>query len=177
MTQVPDPYSFLPSVPSFTVTSQDIQDGGILEAPHLSDILGAGGEDVSPHLAWNGFPEQAQSFAVTCYDPVAPTGSGFWHWAVYNIPREVTELPRNAGAAEGTGLPDGAVTLANDASVRQYVGAAPPPGHGEHRYYFVVHAVDVPGLDLPDAATPAYLGFNLFTHTLGRGRIVSRYAA
>ncbi|HVX46377.1 MAG TPA: YbhB/YbcL family Raf kinase inhibitor-like protein [Mycobacteriales bacterium] len=175
MAQAPDPYSFLPSVPSFTVISRDIQDGGVLPTPHLSGIMGAGGDDVSPHLSWSGFPAGTASFAVTCYDPIAPTASGFWHWAVYNIPAGVTELPTGAGAAEGRDLPAGAVTLANDASVRQYVGAAPPPGHGDHHYYFVVHAVDVPSFDLPDAATPAYLGFNLFSHTLARGRIVADY--
>lgn len=175
MTQVPDPYSFLPAAPSFTVTSQDIQDGGTLATPHVSGIMGAGGRDVSPQLSWSGFPAGTASFAVTCFDPVAPTASGFWHWAVCDIPAGVTQLPTNAGSAEGSSMPDGAVTLCNDASVRQYVGAAPPPGHGDHDYYFVVHAVDVPSLDLPEAATPAYLGFNLFSHTLARGRILAHY--
>lgn len=170
-----NPYDFLPAVPAFSLTSTDISDGAILPTPQRSGIFGAGGEDVSPQLAWEGFPEQTQSFAVTVYDPDAPTASGFWHWAVYNIPASVTELPTGAGGPDGTGLPAGAVTLTNDGGLRQYLGAAPPAGHGAHRYFFVVHAVDVASLDLPDGATPAFLGFNLFMHSLARATLVGMY--
>lgn len=171
----PNPYDFLPQVPSFTLASNDIADGEPLPTPQLSGVFGAGGEDRSPHLAWSGFPSETRSFAVTVFDPDAPTASGFWHWAVFNIPRDVTELPTGAGDPGGAGLPDGAVTLANDASLRQYVGAAPPPGHGPHRYFFVVHAVDVERLDIPESSTPAFLGFNLFSHTLGRATLVGTH--
>jgi hypothetical protein len=112
---------------------------------------------------------------VTCFDPDAPTGSGFWHWVVYDLPATVTELPTGAGDLGGAHLPAGAKMLAGDAGLRQYVGAAPPVGHVQHRYFFVVHAVDVPSLGLPETATPAYLGFNLFTHTLARGRIIALF--
>jgi Raf kinase inhibitor-like YbhB/YbcL family protein len=139
--------------------------------------MGAGGEDRSPHLTWSGFPPDTQSFAVTVYDPDAPTASGFWHWAVANIPASVSELPAGAGSPGGPGLPPGAVTVGNDAALRQYVGAAPPPGHGPHRYFTVVHAVDVPSLDLPEEARPAYLGMQLFTHTLARAMLVPIYEA
>ncbi|HZC26664.1 MAG TPA: YbhB/YbcL family Raf kinase inhibitor-like protein [Actinopolymorphaceae bacterium] len=170
-----NPYDFLPDVPAFTLTSTDIGDGERLPVPQLSGLLGAGGDDVSPHLAWSGFPDQTRSFAVTVYDPDAPTASGFWHWVVYNIAAGVTELPTGAGDADGARLPAGAATLANDGGLKQYVGAAPPPGHGPHRYFFVVHAVDVDALELPDGATPAFLGFNLFSHTLGRATIVATH--
>ena len=90
--------------------------------------MGAGGEDVSPQLSWSGFPGGTRSFAVTVYDPDAPTASGFWHWAVANLPADVTELP--AGAGDGRELPGDALTLVNDAGMRRYIGAAPPPGHG-----------------------------------------------
>lgn len=170
-----NPYEDLPQVPSFDLTSTDITDGGPLPMPQVSGLMGAGGEDVSPELSWSGFPDGTKGFAVTAYDPVAPTAAGFWHWAVFNIPVTTTSLPSGAGDEKGSGLPEGAVQLANDASLKRYLGAAPPAGHGTHYYYFVVHALDVDHLDLPATATPAYLGFNLFMHTLGRAIIVANY--
>jgi Raf kinase inhibitor-like YbhB/YbcL family protein len=170
-----NPYAELPQLPSFTVTSTDVADGETLAKPQVSGIFGAGGEDVSPQLSWSGFPEATRSFAVTVYDPDAPTGSGFWHWAVADIPATVTSLPSGAGDDEGSGLPAGAVQLANDAGLKRYLGAAPPPGHGTHHYYVVVHAVDVESLGLPDGATPAFLGFNLFSHSLARAVLVPVY--
>jgi len=173
-TMAPLPYEFLPKVPALEVTSTDVADGQLLPQTCVSGILGAGGEDISPQLAWAEFPPQTQSFAVTCFDPDAPTGSGFWHWAVYNIPVDITQLPTGAGSPDGA-LPVAARTLRNDAGLTQYVGAAPPPGHGIHRYIFAVHAVDVPSLAVPAEATPAYLGFTLFTHTVARGLIIPTY--
>jgi len=170
----PNPYHYLPSVPSFTVTSDDVTDGGRLDNSQLSGVMGAGGDDVSPQLSWSGFPEETRSFAVTVYDPCAPTASGFWHWAVADLPADVTELAGGAGA-EGKDLPGGAVTLANDAGVKGFIGAAPPEGHGDHTYYVVVHAVDTESLELPDGATPAFLGFNLFSHTLARATLTATY--
>ena len=170
-----DPYADLPQVPSFTVTSTDVADGETLAVPHRSGIFGAGGEDRSPQLSWSGFPEETQSFCVTCYDPDAPTASGFWHWAVVDIPASVTELPAGAGDEGGAALPAGAFQLGNDAGLARYLGSAPPPGHGPHRYFFVVHAVDVPSLEIPAEARPAFLGFNLFSHTLARAAIVPVY--
>ncbi len=171
-----NPYEQLPKVASFRVTSSDVRDGEKLALPHVSGIFGAGGEDVSPQLAWSGFPEGTKSFVVTVYDPDAPTASGFWHWAVVDIPARVTELARGAGSKEdGSGLPAGAFQLRNDASTTRFIGAAPPAGHGKHRYLTVVHAVDVESLGIGKDASPAFLGFNLFFHTLGRGTIVSWY--
>lgn len=169
-----NPYDDLPSVASFTVTSTDVTDGQTLPTPQVSGVMGAGGEDASPQLSWSGAPEGTQSFAVTVYDPDAPTASGFWHWAVFNIPADVSELATNASK---DGLPEGAVQLNNDARMPGYVGAAPPGGHGPHHYWTVVHAVDVPSLDIPEQGTPAFLGFNLFSHTLARATIVPVYEA
>jgi Raf kinase inhibitor-like YbhB/YbcL family protein len=164
-----DPYDALPKLPSFSLTSASITNGQPLATPQISGIMGAGGEDVSPQLSWSGFPDETRSFAVTVYDPDAPTLSGFWHWAVANLPAGVTELPDDAG--DGRELPGGALQLVNDAGMRRYVGAAPPPGHGVHRYYVAVHAVDVEKLDLPEDASPAFLGFNLFRHAIARAYI------
>jgi len=169
----PDPYARLPKLPSFDLESASITDGQPLATPQISGIMGAGGEDVSPQLSWSGFPEETRSFAVTVYDPDAPTLSGFWHWAVANLPASVTELPDGAG--DGSDLPGGALTLVNDAGMRRYVGAAPPAGHGPHRYYVSVHAVDVEKLDLNEDASPAFLGFKLFQHAIARAVIYGTY--
>ena len=166
------PYDRLPRVPSFTVTSTDVKNGSPFPTDQMSGIFGAGGKDISPQLSWKGFPAGTKSFVVTMYDPDAPTASGFWHWAVVDIPASVTSLPTGAGDENGTGIPEGAFQLRNDASMARYVGAAPPPGNGRHRYYIVVHAVDVESLGLNKDATPALLGFNLFSHTLARAIIV-----
>ncbi len=171
----PSPYDFLPAVPSFTVTSTDVRDGAVLPMPQVSGVMGAGGEDRSPQLSWSGAPEGTNGFAVTVYDPDAPTASGFWHWVVTGIPASVTELPSGAGDREGSGLPAGARQLRNDAGFPGFVGAAPPAGHGPHRYFVTVHAVDTERLDVTADTTPAVLGFNLFSHTLGRATLVATY--
>lgn len=168
-----DPFWGLAEAPTFTLTSTDVSADETLPTAQLSGIFGAGGEDKSPQLSWTGFPPETKGFALTCYDPEAPTLSGFWHWAVANIPANVTELASGAGTPDSGAVPDGALTLANDGGMRGFVGAAPPPGHGEHRYYFTVHAVDVEALELPDSASPAFLGFNLFSHTLGRATLTA----
>jgi hypothetical protein len=173
MSKPADPYEALPKLPSFSLTSSTITDGQPLATPQVSGIMGAGGEDVSPQLSWSGFPAATRSFAVTVYDPDAPTLSGFWHWAVANLPADVTELPEDAGS--GSNLPGASLTLVNDAGQRRYIGAAPPPGHGPHRYYVAVHAVDVQKLDLPEDASPAFLGFNLFQHAIARAYIHATY--
>ncbi|PPH09259.1 YbhB/YbcL family Raf kinase inhibitor-like protein [Rathayibacter sp. AY1H3] len=164
-----DPYARLGEVPTFALESDDIADGAPLSARHYGE--GSGGEDVSPHLRWSGAPAETKSFAVTVFDPDAPTGSGFWHWAVYNLPADTTELPTGAGAAGFGLLPAGAQTLPNEMRLRQFVGAAPPDR--EHRYFFVVHALDVESLDLDPESTPAILGFNAHFHTLARAQIVA----
>src|SRR6201988_1912951 len=168
-----NPYDFLPELPTFTLTSDDISDGQPLKMPQVSGIMGGGGEDVSPHLRWSGFPEETRSFAVTVYDPDAPTASGFWHWAVANLPATCTELP--SGVGDGGVLPGSAVTLVNDAGMRRYVGAAPPPGHGPHRYFVAVHAVKVEKVGPSEDASPAYLGFNRSTHAIARAVIPGTY--
>lgn len=168
-----NPYEFLPELPGFTLTSTDFDDGQPWKNAQVSGIMGAGGEDVSPQLSWSGFPEETRSFAVTVYDPDAPTASGFWHWAVANLPATTTELP--SGVGDGSLLPGDALTLVNDAGARRFIGAAPPQGHGYHRYYVAVHAVKVEKLELAEDASPAYLGFNLFMNSIARAVIHGTY--
>lgn len=170
-----NPYERLPEVAPFELTSDDVRDGEQLQKPQVSGIFGAGGEDVSPQLAWSGFPASTRSFVVTCFDPDAPTASGFWHWAVVDIPATVTELPRGAGDDQAGRLPAGAFHLRHDGGGAGYIGAAPPPGHGRHHYYFVVHALDVESLGITPDASPAFLGFNLFSHTIARALLVPWY--
>ena len=109
------------------------------------------------------------------YDPDAPTASGFWHWAVANLPATVTDLPAGVGDGSSSGLPGDAITLANDAGLKRFIGAAPPPGTARTATIIAVHAVDVEKLDLPDGATPAYLGFNLFGNAIARAVIHGTY--
>jgi Raf kinase inhibitor-like YbhB/YbcL family protein len=170
-TTTTSPYDHIAQVPAFEVTSTDVTDGAELPTPQVSGIFGAGGEDVSPQLSWSGFPPETKSFAITVYDPDAPTGAGFWHWAVTDIPASVTSLATGAGDPAGSGLPAGALQLKNDGSLAHYLGAAPPQGHGKHTYYIGVHALDVDSLGLDAGATPAFLGFNMSGHTLARAVI------
>lgn len=167
-----DPFARLPEAATFTVTSTTITDGAALPAAQLSGSV-PGGQDSSPQLSWHGAPEGTRSYAVTVYDPDAPTGSGFWHWAIADIPASVTELPAGAGDDTGSGLPTGSVQLPNDARVARFVGAAPPAGHGVHRYFFVVHALDVESIGVPADTTPAVLGFAMSAHTLGRAVLIA----
>lgn len=161
-----DPYWNLPEVPSFALESPDVAPGSAL--PRWARATDAGGENRSPALVWSGAPEGTRSYALTLYDPDAPTGSGFWHWAVYNIPAEVTSLAQGAND-----LPPGAVVLPNEMRAEGYMGAAPPAGHGEHRYFFTVSALDTAELSVPAGATPAVLGFMLRGSIIGRASLMA----
>ncbi|MYS87439.1 YbhB/YbcL family Raf kinase inhibitor-like protein [Embleya scabrispora] len=170
------PYDPLPAVPEFVVTSADVTDGAPLAPAQFAAMSGAAGaEDRSPQLSWTGFPAATRSFVVTMYDPDAPTPSGFWHWAVADIAADVTSLDAGAGTPDSGGLPVGAFHVSNDVRATAYVGAAPPPGTGRHRYYIAVTALDVPSvtaLGVTPESTPAALGFLTLQHTLARALLV-----
>ena len=167
------PYAYLPAVPSFQLTSTTVTDGQPLPLAQLSKILGVpGGQDISPQLSWAGFPAETESFVVSMYDPQAPTGSGFWHWAVADIPADTTSLPAGAGAPDGSGLPHGAFQLAGDAGTPRYVGGAPPAGSGVHEYYLTVTALSAAKTGLGPNASAAYLGFTVAGLTLARATLI-----
>ncbi|MEU6843084.1 YbhB/YbcL family Raf kinase inhibitor-like protein [Streptomyces sp. NPDC046716] len=170
--RAPLPHDFHPQVPSFSVVSEDFEAGGVLDD---AQVYAAG--NTSPQLRWEGFPAGTKSFAVSCFDPDAPTGSGFWHWSVFDIPVSVTELPTGAGTGKFEGLPEGAVQVRNDYGTKDFGGAAPPAGDPAHRYVFTVYAVDQEKLGPDSDGSPAFVGFNLRFHTLARAQVVAEYAA
>ncbi|GAB1820899.1 YbhB/YbcL family Raf kinase inhibitor-like protein [Herbidospora sp. RD11066] len=174
-TPPPIPYDHLPEVAALTVEAAGLADGQTMSARHVFNDWGFSGENVSPALTWSGAPEGTLGYAVTCFDPDAPTGSGFWHWLVFDIPASVTELPEGAGNGPAfAGLPEGAVHAKNDYGIKEYGGAAPPPGW-PHRYLFAVHALDVDKLGVDPDSNPAVVGFNITAHTLARGFIAPVY--
>jgi Raf kinase inhibitor-like YbhB/YbcL family protein len=165
-------FAFFPDVATFELTSDDVADGATLSNAQVANFMGYSGENLSPQLSWSGFPPEAKSFAVTVHDPDAPTGSGFWHWLALNIPADVHDLATGAGSEGSDDLPEGVLQLRNDAGTRGYVGSAPPPGDTPHRYVHTVHALDVEYLDVEADASPAFAGFNLRFHAIGRAQIV-----
>ncbi|MBB2922138.1 YbhB/YbcL family Raf kinase inhibitor-like protein [Cellulomonas cellasea] len=165
----PDPYALLPPVPSFELRSDDLVHGEPLPDEHAAPPHG----NVSPHLAWSRFPEATRSFVVSVFDPDAPGPAGWWHWTVVDLPASTTSLARGAGAAGAGLLPPPAFALRGDDGVPGYVGAAPPPGDQVHRYFHVVHALDVESLGVGPDAMPGAVGAMVVFHTLARAVLVA----
>lgn len=165
-----DPYSLMPPLPTFALTSDDLTEGAELTAALTED-----GGSTSPHLAWAGFPAATRSFVVSCFDPDAPGPAGFWHWTVFGLPASTTSLPTGVGGPDGTGLPAGAVQTLNDGGTRGYTGAAPPRGDRVHRYVFAVHALDIAELGLDDTATPTAVALAATFHGLARATLIGTF--
>src|SRR5271167_2419442 len=157
---------------AMTLTSSEIKAGGKIADEQVFNSFGCSGQNVSPSLAWSGAPKGTKSFAVSMYDPDAPTGSGWWHWWVVNIPADVTSLPKGAGG--GTGLPAGAVQGRNDFSMAAYGGPCPPPGK-PHRYIITVFALSADKLDVDPNTSPAVIGFQANAHTLAKATLTGLY--
>jgi Raf kinase inhibitor-like YbhB/YbcL family protein len=162
---------------SLTLTSADIKEGATIANEQVFKGFGCTGGNVSPALAWSNAPSGTKSFAVSIYDPDAPTGSGWWHWVVFNIPANVTSLPKGAGDAKKSSMPKGAVQSRTDFGSDGYGGPCPPAGDKPHHYQITVFAVDVD--KLPDAkdhsASAALVGFDLHFHTLAKATLTGLY--
>ncbi len=163
---------------SFTVTSDSFKEGATLGMEHILSAeygFGCGGGNKSPHLRWSGAPEGTKSFAVHCFDPDAPTGSGFWHWVVVNIPAGTTELALDAGNPKAGILPKGALQTRTDFGAPGYGGPCPPPGHGPHRYVFTVFAVKEETLSVAADTSAAIVGFQLHFNTLAKAALTGTF--
>jgi Raf kinase inhibitor-like YbhB/YbcL family protein len=163
---------------AFTVRSNSFKDGDYLARDHILSAdygFGCEGGNKSPHLAWSGAPAGTKSFAVTCFDPDAPTGSGFWHWLVINIPPNVTELALDAGHRSASKLPTGALATRTDFGAPGYGGPCPPAGDHPHRYLFTVFAVGSESLQATADTSAAVIGFQLHFNTLAKGAIMGLY--
>jgi Raf kinase inhibitor-like YbhB/YbcL family protein len=163
---------------AFTVRSDSFKDGDYLQSQHILSAdfgFGCAGGNQSPHLAWSGAPSGTKSFAVTCFDPDAPTGSGFWHWLVVNIPPNVTELALDAGNPKSGKLPKDALQTRTDFGAPGYGGPCPPPGDHPHRYFFTVFAVSTDALQVKADTSAAVIGFQLNFNTVAKAAIVGLY--
>jgi Raf kinase inhibitor-like YbhB/YbcL family protein len=159
----------------FRLSSPEIKAGGTIPKSFEFNGFGCAGDNKSPALKWSGAPKGTKSFAVTMYDPDAPTGSGWWHWMVINIPAGVSELPGNAGALNSAALPAGASQSRIDFGVNAWGGVCPPQGDKPHRYIFTVHALKVERLDVPADATAALTGYMINGNSLGKASFTARY--
>lgn len=147
-----------------------------IDASFEYDGFGCSGNNRSPELQWHNPPANTRSFAISVHDPDAPTGSGWWHWRVVDIPASATGLPTDAGAENSQQLPEGSRQIRNDFGYKGWAGMCPPQGAGPHRYTFTVHALDVESLDLPEDASPALAGFMIHQHEIERAGFMVTYA-
>ncbi len=159
----------------FKLYSPEIKANSTIAKRFEFNGFGCSGENKSPALKWSGAPKGTKSFAVTVYDPDAPTGSGWWHWMVYNIPADVTELVAGAGAVNSTTLPAGAVQNRIDYGVAAWGGTCPPQGDKPHHYIFTVYALKTGKLDIPADATAALAGFMIHGNALGKASFKAKY--
>ena len=159
----------------FTLSSPTVKPGSMLTDAQVFMGFGCEGKNISPALKWSGAPAGTKSYAVTVYDPDAPTGSGWWHWVVYNIPASATELPEGAGGADGKGLPAGAVQGRTDFGAAGFGGACPPAGDKPHRYIFTIYALKTDKIEAPADGTAALVGFMINANKLDKASFEAKY--
>ena len=167
--------SSLAQAAGFSLMSLEIKSGGTMPKSFEFNGFGCSGENKSPALKWSGAPAGTKSYAVTVYDPDAPTGSGWWHWVVLNIPANVTELPANAGAVGGANLPPGASNVRVDFGFAGWGGTCPPQGDKPHRYVFTVYALKTDKIDVPADASAALAGFMINANKVGKASFTAKY--
>ncbi len=158
---------------TFSVTSTTV--GGQATEEQVFNGFGCSGKNISPQLSWRNAPAGTKSFAITMYDPDAPTGSGWWHWVAFDIPATNTGIPAGAGTPGMAGMPAGAVQSLTDFGLPGYGGPCPPPGHGPHQYIITVYALKVDKLGLDSKAGAAMVGFNLNQQMLAKASLVFYY--
>lgn len=164
------------SATEFRLYSPDVENDGEIDSSFEYDGFGCSGDNQSPELRWENAPDGTRSFAISVHDPDAPTGSGWWHWRVINIPSDVNHLAANAGATDGSNMHEGAVQIRNDYGDKGWGGLC-PPAHGQpHRYTFTVHALDVETLEVPEDASPAMVGFMIHQHRIDDTGFMATYA-
>ncbi|SDJ81090.1 phospholipid-binding protein, PBP family [Microbulbifer yueqingensis] len=156
------------SAGDLTLSSESLQQGERMPMAHV--YHGCGGDNISPPLSWSGAPEGTRSYALMVHDPDAPTGSGWWHWVIFNIPADVTSLEAGAGELKNGLVPE-AIQVRNDYGAPGYGGACPPKGHGKHRYQFRLYALGVEQLPLDENATPAQVGFQINANKLAEAEL------
>jgi len=160
---------------TLTLSSDDISQGEFMTKNQEFNGFSCSGEDMSPHLKWSGVPKGTKSFAITSYDPDAPTGSGWWHWQIVNIPKDIREVSSGAGSTKQDLAPKGSMQINNDFGSRGFGGACPPAGHGIHHYRFTIHALSVEKLELPENASGALAGYMINANTIESSTIESLY--
>ncbi|HIF9440925.1 TPA: YbhB/YbcL family Raf kinase inhibitor-like protein [Photobacterium damselae] len=166
------------TVPAFmtqamTLKSADVTNDKTLSSAQVFNQWGCTGSNESPQLTWSDVPAGTKSFAVTMYDPDAPTGSGWWHWVAINIPADVHSLKEGAGNVDGKNLPAGASMVTNDFGFKGFGGACPPPKAKPHNYTITVYALNTAKIDLPANASPALAGYNILGHVIGKAELIA----
>lgn len=159
----------------FVLKSPTIAEGSTLTQEQVFNGFGCSGQNLSPALSWTAGPAGTKSYALTVYDPDAPTGSGWWHWVVYNIPANVTELAAGVGDVSGAKLPTGALQGRTDFGTHAFGGACPPEGHPPHRYIFTVYALQIEKIDVPADSTAAMIGYMINANSLGKASFTAMF--
>lgn len=160
---------------SFTLSSPAFKNDGAIAVKYAYNKMHCTGQNLSPPLEWKNPPPGTKSFALMVHDPDAPTGSGWWHWVVYDIPAETTSLPEGAGAADGHALPKGTIQGTSDFGSVGWGGPCPPPGSGKHHYNFTLYALKVPKIDVPPGTSPAAVGMAVSANKIGQAKLTGTF--
>ncbi len=170
---------FQPSVSEassrMVLLSKDFKNHGTIKNEQVFSGFGCSGKNISPELHWKGIPKGTKSLALTAYDPDAPTGSGWWHWVLIDLPATTTHLARNAGTSDGQALPKGAFQAVTDFGKGGYGGPCPPVGDRPHHYIFTLYALKTPKLDVPEKASPALIGYFIHQTMIKKATLVGMY--